>query len=142
MEQRCQQLIDEARKAHIHTHVVGVVVEDGGHILLLKRRPDDFLPNMWEIPGGHLDPGESILDAVARELFEETGLRLASVVEYHGFYDYAGEFGPTRQWNFRVTVHPGDALAHPEHVAAIWANRQHWTQLPMTDEMRGLLDAL
>ncbi|GJM67831.1 hypothetical protein HMSSN036_00470 [Paenibacillus macerans] len=47
-----------------------VVVIDGDFILL-ERRTDN---GMWGLPGGSLEPGESLEQVARRELFEETGL--------------------------------------------------------------------
>ena len=49
---------------------VGTAIVEDGKILLTKRK--DF--PVWCIPGGHLSPGESLLDAAVREAKEETGL--------------------------------------------------------------------
>ncbi len=45
----------------------------GNHVLLVKRKnePD---AGLWGFPGGHVDLGETALDAAARELREETGV--------------------------------------------------------------------
>ena len=49
------------------------VVIRGDHVLLAKRRnePD---AGLWGFPGGHVDLGETALDAATRELHEETGV--------------------------------------------------------------------
>jgi 8-oxo-dGTP diphosphatase len=56
--------------------VVGVgaiVVRDGR--LLVVRRANPPAQGLWAVPGGRLEHGEPIADAVVRELAEETGLR-------------------------------------------------------------------
>lgn len=55
--------------------VGGVAVVDGA--LLLVQRATAPEAGRWTIPGGRVDPGESVLEAVRRELYEETGLRVA-----------------------------------------------------------------
>ena len=60
------------------------VLRDGE--LLLSRRSD---LNVWALPGGRLDAGESLLDAAAREVEEETGLQTVNLRPV-GLYYLAG----------------------------------------------------
>lgn len=61
---------------------VNAVVFNGQREVLLARRTDNGL---WCIPGGHVDLGETLAQACARELYEETGLT-AEVVRLVGVY--------------------------------------------------------
>jgi 8-oxo-dGTP pyrophosphatase MutT (NUDIX family) len=54
--------------------VARAVVRRGRRVLLLRRAAWDSDPSAWELPGGKADPGEAPQAALARELFEETGL--------------------------------------------------------------------
>ncbi|MDR0702748.1 MAG: NUDIX domain-containing protein [Azoarcus sp.] len=56
---------------------VHIVCERQGCILLLRRAGTGFFDGLYSLPGGHVEEGESIHQAAARELEEETGLRLA-----------------------------------------------------------------
>ncbi len=142
MEPWERKLMDAAVRDRIVSYVVGVVLRQESRILLLKRREDDYLPNMWEIPGGHVDPGETLVSALDRELLEETGLLRQHIRRYLGYFDYHGEFGPTREWNFEVSAEPARGIRHPEHVDYRWALPEEWRELPMTPEMRQVLEHL
>ena len=48
------------------------LIEDGDRILLQNRVKRDW--QGYTLPGGHVEPGESFVDAVKREMKEETGL--------------------------------------------------------------------
>ncbi|MDD5111209.1 MAG: NUDIX hydrolase [Candidatus Altiarchaeota archaeon] len=63
--------------------VDGVVV-DRGRVVLIKRRFPPFAGS-WALPGGFVDAGESVEQAVVREVFEETSLK-ARVVRLVGVY--------------------------------------------------------
>lgn len=61
------------------------LLEDGERILLQNRRKKDW--QGYALPGGHVERGESFVDAVIREMREETGLeikrpRLAGVKQF------------------------------------------------------------
>ena len=52
---------------------VGAIVIHDGHLLLV-RRAQPPQAGRWSLPGGRVEPGETLRDAVAREVREETGL--------------------------------------------------------------------
>jgi ADP-ribose pyrophosphatase YjhB (NUDIX family) len=65
-----------AARAGIPTGV-HIVCEQGRRVLLLRRANTGFFDGLYSLPGGHVEEGESIRQAAARELEEETGLRVA-----------------------------------------------------------------
>ena len=55
---------------------VGAVVVDGDCVLLVKRGHEP-LKGEWSLPGGVVELGETLVEALAREVLEETGLEVA-----------------------------------------------------------------
>ncbi len=53
-----------------------VLRDDQGRVLLTRRLPGRHLAGMWEFPGGKIDPGETPVQALARELEEELDIRI------------------------------------------------------------------
>jgi 8-oxo-dGTP diphosphatase len=111
---------------------VGVLVErDGagreGRFLLTSRPEGKVYAGYWEFPGGKLEAGETVHEALARELWEELGIRIGEsfawqelVMDYpharvrlhfRKVYDWTGEFQMREQqamaWeSLPVASHP------------------------------------
>ncbi len=49
-----------------------VVLDSTGKILLIRRADN----GRWAVPGGYMEPGESVTEACVREVWEETGIRV------------------------------------------------------------------
>ena len=63
------------------TSAGGVVVNPGGFILVVKQRGET-----WSLPKGHVEKGESLIDAARREIYEESGVSDLIYVEHLGEY--------------------------------------------------------
>ena len=57
--------------------VVGAMIEQDGRYLITQRPASASLPLLWEFPGGRVEAGETDQAALARELLEEMGVRVA-----------------------------------------------------------------
>ena len=53
---------------------VGVVLNDAGEVLIDQRLNEGLLGGLWEFPGGKQEPGEAIVQTIARELQEELAI--------------------------------------------------------------------
>jgi 8-oxo-dGTP pyrophosphatase MutT (NUDIX family) len=74
--------------------VVGAVIVNNGRAFVHRRGYDRSLfAGCWDIPGGHAAPGESALDALRRELEEETGWQLRRVITDLGEVSWIGSDG-------------------------------------------------
>lgn len=65
--------------SHAEQHVIAAVIQRGNCYLICKRPPHKRHGNLWEFPGGKLEPGESFEEAAQRELSEELGMRVVSL---------------------------------------------------------------
>jgi ADP-ribose pyrophosphatase YjhB (NUDIX family) len=57
----------------VHTRVTGILIEDD-RMLLLNQ--DTGGPRTWSLPGGKVEDGETLADALVREMREETGVEV------------------------------------------------------------------
>ena len=115
-----------------------IIADDTGRLLLIKRghEPEE---GRWSLPGGRVRPGESDLEAVAREVHEETGLRvepgpLIGAVErpapggaVFDIYDYA------------ASISGGQLVAGDDAADARWIDPGDIGQLSLTS---GLAETL
>lgn len=88
---------------------VVVLAREGGALLLSRRRDRAT----WETQGGHVEPGETTLEAARRELYEESG---ALEYELTALFDYS--YGPSRGRVYLADVKRRGALPPSEMAEA------------------------
>lgn len=55
---------------------VHVLIERDGCVLLMRRKGTGFFDGLYSLPGGHVEPGESMRETAVRELAEELGVEV------------------------------------------------------------------
>ncbi|WIG56370.1 MAG: NUDIX family hydrolase [Rhodanobacteraceae bacterium] len=92
----------------------GIVTDAQGRVLLMQRLPGKHLAGLWEFPGGKIEPGESVAQALVRELEEELGIDvLGSTPVILVPWDYAEK--SVRLHALRVTAWSGTPRAREGH---------------------------
>lgn len=133
-----ETLTSDAERDRVQQLVVGAVVAHDGKILLLQRPADDFMGGIWELPSGKVDPGETLDQALIREVKEETGLDIARIRKYLGEFDYqSGSGKKSRQFNFTVDILDPEPVQLTEHDAYTWTDLTE--EPPVTDAVKEVL---
>jgi len=99
------------KKEHLVKATVGAIIlkqDEGGEKILLTQRGYPPFQGKWCLPGGHIDPNESALQAIRREVKEEVGL------DFEGqFFGYFDEIIPEHNIHAVVLIYTGKASGQP-----------------------------
>lgn len=96
---------------------VGVLLKPNGDVLLGSRPDGKPYAGYWEFPGGKVEAGEAVLDALKREFAEEIGVRILSAEPWCGVehvYPHAHvrlHFFISREWQGEPRALEGQQLA-------------------------------
>jgi ADP-ribose pyrophosphatase YjhB (NUDIX family) len=119
--------------------VGAMVVHDGD--LLLVRRGRGANVGEWALPGGRVEGGELLVEAVVRELQEETGLE-GACGELVGWTEVFGPSGGDADAHFVVLVFEVTVLDRQDPEAGDDAEAARWVPLSEVAELRPLVDGL
>jgi 8-oxo-dGTP diphosphatase len=135
-----EALAEIAFRECIQKIVMGGVIINQKKFLLLERKADDFMGGIFELPSGKVEEGESLKDALYREVKEETGLRIKRVIKYLGYFDYVSGSGKrTRQFNFLVEPESVANIVLTEHKSFVWVDKTEIGKYNVTDSVKGIL---
>jgi 8-oxo-dGTP diphosphatase len=102
---------------------VGVLIRPDGAFLVTSRPAGKVYAGHWEFPGGKVEPGETVEQALARELHEELGITIAGAERWQvQMFDYPHalvrlHFCKVLAWTGEFEMREGQAMA--------------WQQLPV-----------
>ncbi len=96
----------------------GIVFNEQGQVLLQRRADVGF----WELPGGKVDPGETVEQGAVREVFEETNLHV-EIVRFVGVYSDPA---------YCIFRYPDGSLVH--YVTLLFECRRLSGELRISDE--------
>jgi len=117
----------KAKKAPVpHYQVAAAVIVKKEKVLIDKRLSSGLLGGLWEFPGGKVEAGETLAEALIRELREELGVEV-SVGEALGSYRHA-------YTHFKVTVHTFQADIMEGDPKPLQSEQVSWVEIKRLGE--------
>jgi len=120
--------------------VTAGIIERGGKVLIAKRKPGRHMGGKWEFPGGKIEPGETPVQSLVRELEEELAVR----AEVGGFVCSAaweGEGISLELLVYKVRSIVGEPVLR-EHQEIRWVQPCELAQLDLADSDRKVVEIL
>jgi 8-oxo-dGTP diphosphatase len=123
-----------------------VILDAEGRILLVQRGREPGR-GLWSVPGGKAEPGETLAEAAAREVLEETGLRVEVGRELWSLRIPAGDGRTYDVHDFEARLLGGELRPDDDAADARWVTPEELRLLPLTDDLdvylaeAGVLDA-
>ena len=111
------------------------LVTDGDRILLQNRTKNDW--QGYTLPGGHVEPGESFVDAVIREMKEETGLDIKNP-RLAGVKQFPIEGGRYVVLLFKANEYSGTVVSSDEG-QMVWVDSNHLPEIHTVDDFEDLI---
>ncbi len=139
-------MITEADRRYPKRPLVGVgaIILDGGRILMAQRGKAPLM-GWWSLPGGALEAGELLADAVRREVREETGLEVEPLRVFEIFEriirDAAGE--PEYHYvliDYLCRVTGGELQAGDDVCQVKWMRLEELQDLEITEGTLGVIE--
>jgi 8-oxo-dGTP diphosphatase len=116
--------------------VTAALIEKHGKILLALRRAGKHMGAKWELPGGKIDPGETPVQALRRELAEEFSIR-TEIGEYLGATRFKEGSVDLEILLYRATPQSGTFTLR-EHEEIRWVNPEEVESYDLVDSDRKL----
>ncbi len=119
--------------------VRGVIKNSNNEILIVKRHPKSRTdPEMWELPGGKVEQGEFFVDALIREIKEETDLD-CEVGDFCEAIQNDYMHKRTVQLMMYLTNVKGEVKISDEHSEFMWTNLDEIKTLKLSTSFKKVL---
>ena len=119
--------------------VRGIIKNDKNEILIVKRHPKSRTdPEMWELPGGKVESGEFFVDALVREIKEETNLDV-KVGDFCEAIQNDYMHKRTVQIMMYITDITGEVKISDEHTNWMWASLEKIKKLEISTSLKKVL---